>query len=163
MTNDIESPRLIYIHGLQGTSQGVKANLLRELFPDMVIPDFSGSLQERMAQLVAILGEEGRWKMVGSSFGGLMAVLYACQRPERVERLVLLAPALIWPDFAASSPAPVTIPTVIYHGRQDTLIPAEALRPLAEALFPNLEFHLVDDDHGLYQTAQAINWRKLLG
>lgn len=154
--------RRLYIHGLMGTSQGEKATLLRRLFPDMTIPDFSGSLQERMAQLEAVVGVEGQWLIVGSSFGGLMAALFTCQHPERVERLVLLAPALVWPDFATALPSPVDVPTIIYHGNQDTLIPAAALRPLAEAVFTDLEFHLVEDDHGLYQTAHSLDWSKLL-
>lgn len=39
-----------------------------------------------------ILGEE-RLLLVGHSFGGLLAALYAAEFPERVDRLVLLAPA----------------------------------------------------------------------
>lgn len=153
---------LIFLHGLDGSSQGVKARLLRGLFPEILTPDFSGSLEERMAQLAGIVGETQGWVMVGSSFGGLMAALYACRRPEQVSKLVLLAPALIWPDFAASPPAPVSMPVVIYHGRRDALIPLSAVRGLAEQVFTNLDFHAVDDDHGLYQTVHAIDWQAIL-
>lgn len=45
----------IYIHGLMGSSRGFKAGILRGLFPDMVIPDFGGALQERMMALDAVL------------------------------------------------------------------------------------------------------------
>ncbi|MHC4217958.1 MAG: alpha/beta fold hydrolase [Planctomycetota bacterium] len=44
---------------------------------------------ERMRQL---LGEE-RLILIGHSFGGLLAALYAAEFPQRVEKLVLLAPA----------------------------------------------------------------------
>jgi len=37
--------RLIFIHGLEGSSQGVKATLLRGLFPGILTPDFRGSLE----------------------------------------------------------------------------------------------------------------------
>lgn len=153
---------ILFIHGLEGTSQGVKASLLRQIFPGMQTPDFSGSLQERLRLLYAILGEEKGWKLIGSSLGGLMAALFACERPEQVEKLILLAPALILPEFAASPPAPVDVPTVIFHGSRDQLIPLAAVRPLAEAVFRKLSFRVVDDDHGLYQTVHAIDWRALL-
>lgn len=154
--------RLIFIHGLEGTSQGVKATLLRQLFPGMQTPDFSGSLDERMRLLFSILGDRTGWKLIGSSLGGLMAALFACQRPHQVERLILLAPALILPEFAASPPEPVDVPTVIYHGSRDQLIPLAAVRPLAEAVFRNLSFREVDDDHGLYQTVHRIDWQTLV-
>lgn len=153
---------LVFIHGLEGTSQGVKASLLRRLFPGMLIPDFSGNLEARMAHLTTLLGDQSGWRLVGSSFGGLMAALFACQRPHQVDRLVLLAPALIWPDFANQPPAPVAVPTVIFHGTQDMLIPLEQVRRLAEGVFTNLDFHSVEDDHGLYQTVHSIDWTKLL-
>ena len=153
---------LIFLHGLEGTSQGTKATLLRSLYPDMLIPDFSGSLEERMATLKPTLGDREVWTIVGSSFGGLMAALFACQRPAQVRKLVLLAPALILPQFASSNPAPVDIPTIIYHGRQDQIVPLEPTYRLAHQIFRNLIFHEVDDEHGLYKTVFEINWPLLL-
>ena len=41
----VDAARLIFIHGLEGTSQGVKATLLRGLFPGLLAPDFPGSLR----------------------------------------------------------------------------------------------------------------------
>lgn len=154
--------RLIFLHGLEGSSQGVKASLLRGLFPGMLTPDFNGGLDERMQALSAWLGEETGWTIVGSSFGGLMGVLFTCQRPAQVRRLVLLAPALVWPDFASAPPAPVDTPTVLYHGLRDAIVPLEPVRRLAQQVFENLELHVVDDDHGLYQTVHAIDWPALL-
>ena len=153
---------LIFLHGLMGSSQGVKATLLRKIFPHILTPDFSGSLEERMSALDEILAGESGWKIVGSSFGGLMAALFACQHPDQVDRLVLLAPALIWPDFAASPLAPVEVPVVIYHGSRDELIPLATARELAERIFPNLSFNVVDDDHGLFQTVHALDWPAIL-
>ena len=155
--------KLIFIHGLEGSSQGVKATLLRGLFPGMLTPDFSGSLDERMSSLNTILGDAGGWTIAGSSFGGLMGALFTCRRPQQVERLILLAPALVWPDFAGTPPAPVSVPTTIYHGSRDEIVPLEPVRLLAEQVFLNLTFHVVDDDHGLYQTVHAIDWKALLG
>ena len=153
---------LIFIHGLMGSSQGFKATLLRRLFPHILTPDFEGPLEARMARLTTLLSSQKGWVIIGSSFGGLMGALFTCQHPEQVDRLILLAPALIWPDFAQSPPPPVSVPTVVYHGRKDNLIPLERVRPLAEQVFRNLTFHVVDDDHGLHKTVQAIDWPALL-
>ncbi|MBN2501342.1 MAG: hypothetical protein JXB38_11235 [Anaerolineales bacterium] len=153
---------ILFIHGLEGSSQGVKASLIRENFPGALIPDFSGSLEERMAKLEPILETRDDWVVAGSSFGGLMAALYTCARPNKVRKLVLFAPALIWPDFAANPPGPVDVPTVVYHGTQDALIPVAVVRSLAEAVFTNLDFRIVDDDHGLYKTVHEIDWEDLL-
>lgn len=153
---------MMFLHGLEGTSQGVKANLLRGLFPEILIPDFSGDLETRMSALEKILGAQRGWILIGSSFGGLMAALFACQHPEQVQRLILLAPALIWPDFASQPPRPIDVPTLIYHGRQDHLVPIDMVQPLAKQVFNHLEFHAVDDDHGLYKTVHSLDWKAIL-
>jgi pimeloyl-ACP methyl ester carboxylesterase len=122
-----------------------------------------------MAALTAILGEQTGWTLVGSSFGGLMAALFAVQRPAQARRLVLLAPALIWPDFASryaappgEAAAPLEVPTLIYHGCRDEIIPLAAVRPLAQRAFHNLDFREVDDDHGLHKTVHELDWRTIL-
>jgi len=154
---------LIFIHGLMSSSQGFKATMLRGLFPDMLTPDFAGSLEERMAQLVPILANRSGWVIIGSSMGGLMGVLFTCQHPQQVQKLILLAPALPWPGFADHPPAPVSVPTVVYHGRRDTVVPLGPVRALCKQVFINLTFHAVDDDHRLRETAQAIDWPSLVG
>ena len=158
----IDQNRLIFIHGLMGSSSGVKATLLREKFPEILTPDFEGSLDERMERLRQILGDKTGWTLIGSSFGGLMASLFTCEYPHQVKKLVLLAPALIWPDFAESTPEPVSVPSVVFHGTRDELIPIERSQELAEQVFLNLVFNAVDDDHGLYNTVHALNWETLL-
>ena len=160
--HDPTNRRLIFIHGLLSSGQSYKANLLRGYFPDILTPDFEGSLEERMAQLEPILSDRSGWVIIGSSFGGLMGAMFTCQHPEQVRQLILLAPALIWPDFAQSPPGPVSVPTVVYHGLRDELIPLDLVRPLAKGIFTDLTFHAVDDDHGLKATAQAIEWPSLV-
>lgn len=158
-----KASQLIFIHGLEGSSRGVKATLLRGLFPGILTPDFRGSLAERMQQLEAILqAQTASWTLVGSSFGGLMAAMYTCHHPGRVRKQVLLAPALVWPDFARQRPEPVPVPTVVYHGSRDQIVPLAPVRNLAEQVFTTLDFRVVDDDHGLYQTVHDIDWTELL-
>ena len=156
-----ETP-ILFIHGLMSSSQGIKAVMLRGLFPHILIPNFEGALDERMAQLAPILADGSDWTIIGSSMGGLMGAIFACQHPQQVQKLILLAPALIWPDFADHPPAPISTPTIVYHGRRDTVVPLEPVRVLCERVFINLTFHAVDDDPRLLETVQVINWPSLL-
>ena len=154
---------LIFIHGLYSSGHGYKARYLKHRFPSIITPDFTGSLDERMEQLNHILGERSAWNIIGSSFGGLMGAIFTCQNPQSVNRLILLAPALIWPDFVNSITGQVDVPTVIYHGRSDDVIPFELIKTLAEQVFTNLTFNEVNEGHLLHQTVQTIDWYKLIG
>lgn len=153
---------LMFIHGLASSGQGDKATFLRALFPDLLTPDFTGTLEQRLDQLVAHLNTTPDWTLIGSSFGGLMAALFACQHPGQVRRLILLAPALIWPDFVRNLPPATSVPTVIYHGRADDVVPLGPTRQVAAQLFSNLTFHEVDDTHDLHATVRTIDWPTLL-
>ena len=115
-----------------------------------------------MVQLAPILGEQAGWTIIGSSLGGLMAALWTCARPMQVRKLILLAPALHLPAFAAHRPAAIDVPVVIYHGRRDTVVPLPMVEALAERVFRQLVFHVVDDDHRLHATVQAIDWPALV-
>ncbi|MGE5798798.1 MAG: alpha/beta fold hydrolase, partial [Syntrophaceae bacterium] len=106
----------VFIHGLESSSQGVKGVFFRERYPDMIIEDFSGPLEERMEKLNRLLAGREDLILVGSSFGGLMAAIYACENEKRVKRLILLAPALHVPDFGRYRGTRVSIPVSLYHG-----------------------------------------------
>jgi pimeloyl-ACP methyl ester carboxylesterase len=153
----------IFIHGLLSSGQAYKANFLRRhFFPDLLSPDFPGTLEERMARLDDVLGDAGDLIIIGSSFGGLMAALFTCAQPQRVCKLILLAPALLWPDFADKPPSPISVPTIVYHGHQDDIVPLAPTKALAQQVFTNLHYHEVDDDHSLHATVQAIDWVNLV-
>ncbi len=66
------------------------------------------------------------------------------------------------PEFAEHLPAPVDVPTVIIHGRQDMIVPIETNRPIAEKVFRSLDYRLVNDDHRLHQTAETLDWKSLI-
>jgi len=51
---------------------------------------------------------------------------------------------------------------VVIHGTRDDVVPLEPVRALAERVFRNLSYTIVDDDHRLMKTAHEIDWRLLL-
>ena len=154
--------RILFIHGSDSNSQTYKAQVLRGIFPEIVVPDFTGPLGARMAQLEAIIGDQDDWTLIGSSLGGLMAALFTTRHPDQVRKLVLLAPALNLPEFTRHMPKPVTVPTLLIHGKKDDVVPPETARKLAKQIFPKLKYLSVDDDHRLHHTAETLDWRSLL-
>jgi hypothetical protein len=159
----MENSRIIYLHGLESSSQSGKARQFAEIFPGMVTPDFTGSFEERMAQLKPILGRKKNWTIIGSSFGGLMGTVFTCEHPTQVRKLILLAPALLRDHFAAYlNLETVSIPTVIIHGTADDVVPLEPVREIAEKLFTNLQYIVVDDGHRLQKTFGELNWEEIL-
>lgn len=159
----MENSRIIYLHGLESTSQSGKARLFAQKFPGMLTPDFIGSFEERMAQLHLILADNINWTIIGSSFGGLMGVVFALDHPTQVRKLVLLAPALMLEPLASQMDhKPVSIPTVIVHGTQDDVVPLEPVREIARKLFTNLTYYIVDDGHRLHKAFEELAWNKIL-
>jgi len=159
----LDNTKIIYLHGLESTSQSEKARRFAEKFPGMVTPDFTGSFEERMKQLKPILGRKKNWTIIGSSFGGLMGTFFTCQHPTQVRKLILLAPALLRDHFAPYlNLDPVPVPTVIVHGTADDVVPLEPVRKIAEKLFTNLKYIVVDDGHRLHKTFEELNWNEIL-
>ena len=154
--------RLLFNHGKDGSSQGFKAQFLRRRYPDLLAPDFPGDFWQRMAQLEQVIGATAGWTIIGSSLGGLMAAVFTCQHPGQVDKLVLLAPALAFLDLAQTPLPPSDAPVVVYHGRQDDVVPLETTRQVAGQLFANLEFHVVNATHDLNPLMDTINWSSLL-
>jgi len=152
----------VFIHGLDSSSRGTKGSYFRERYPQMIMEDYSGSLDERMEKLNGDLAGKENLILVGSSYGGLMAALFACRHETIVRRLILLAPALGHGDFGARFAQPALIPVVLYHGRFDDVVPAEPTRRTAARLFANLEYHLVEDDHNLHRIFPMLDWNGLL-
>ena len=154
----------IFIHGLESSNQGTKSLFFREKYPDMLIPNFEGPLEKRLDKLEKVLSGCSAIRLVGSSFGGLMAAIFAMDHSSRVERLVLLAPALslleALPDKREES---VSVPVWLYHGTADTLLPPETVIPVARKVFTDLHVHEVDDDHMLHKIFRDIPWEELVG
>ena len=108
---DPANPRVVCLHGVTGHGGGarrVAEGWLADRY--VVAPDLLGhgsspyeppwSIDEHVRLLLEAVGDEpAAW--IGHSFGGRLAFEVAARRPELVERLVLLDPAiLIDPEIA---------------------------------------------------------------
>ena len=157
-----ENSRLIYLHGSDSDSNSGKARLFREWFPGMLTPDFTGSFEERMAQLLEILSNKTGWTLIGSSYGGLMATIFALDHAAQIRKLVLLAPALLLDPLASRpQPEPVSLPTIIIHGTADDVVPLEPVRETAKRLFTDLTYIVVDDGHRLQKAVHELDWNMI--
>lgn len=153
----------VFLHGLESSNQGTKSAFFRERYPDMRIPNFSGPLKDRMEKLEKELEGENDLCIVGSSFGGLMATLFALEHEDRLERLILLAPAINLLREIPHGGDALSVPVWIFHGREDDVIPIDDVRKEAPRLFQNLRFHELDDDHSLHRRFASLEWDTLLG
>ena len=159
----MDNSSLIYLHGLESDSNSGKARQFREWFPGMLTPDFKGSFEQRMSQLQPILGDSRDWTIIGSSFGGLMGTVFTCKNPTQVRKLILLAPALLRESFGSYLELrPVSVPVTVIHGTMDDVVPLEPARGVAQSLFTNLQYIVVDDDHRLHKTLHELDWKIIL-
>ncbi|TXT55619.1 MAG: Alpha/beta hydrolase family protein [Promethearchaeota archaeon] len=156
---------------MESSGHGFKGNLFRERIPGILTPDFReyapdisyhDLLHDRMEEMIEILSKENIWKIIGSSFGGLMASLYTLQNPQKVKKLILLAPLLSVPELTPAKYDKISIPVIIFHGKNDKIIPIKKTKKRAQLLFKNLTYNLVDDDHMLHPTTESINWSEIL-
>ncbi len=163
--------KVIFIHGLVSSGDGFKGQLLRRILPGCLTPNFTPYtpykpirllFKERMEQLILILEEKTEWIIIGSSFGGLMGVLYALKYPSKVSKLILLAPYLSTPILDPKIYSPVDVPVSVFHGIYDEVVSIKRSQMLAEKLFTNLIYNKVDDDHSLKRTVKALDWKNII-
>jgi hypothetical protein len=199
---------IIYLHGFASSAQSSKATYLGSRLralgedvrvPDLNQPDFATLTVTRMLEQTRALIDESSSPVTifGSSLGGYVGVNAAAARPDRVGRLVLLAPALDFSDQGLSAPggaslsdwkrdghlmvfhygfgrmvpihyglyedarqhdamrAHVEMPILIFQGRHDTVVSPGTVERWA-ARRPNVELHLLDDDHQLTNSLGEI-------
>jgi pimeloyl-ACP methyl ester carboxylesterase len=98
---------VLYLHGFASSPDSTKARFFGERLaahgvtlatPDFNIPDFRTLTMSRMLRQLSdeIEQQGGRVSLMGSSLGAALAVLAAGHLPSAVERLVLLAPAVMF-------------------------------------------------------------------
>jgi len=103
--------RVLYLHGFASSARSSKGAFFSSKLsasgvtletPDFNEPDFSTLTITRMVEQVERdidARQPRRATLIGSSLGGFVAVLVATRRPDAIDRLVLLAPAL---DFGGN-------------------------------------------------------------
>ncbi len=159
----LDHSKIIYLHGLESTSQSGKARQFAQKFPGMLTPDFTGSFEERMNQLRPILTDKKDWTIIGSSFGGLMGAIFTLDHPTQVCKLIFLTPALMLEPFVSRPEIlPVSVPTVLIHGTLDDVVRMNPVRELAKKAFSNITYYVIDDNHRLHKAFNELDWEEIL-
>ena len=144
--------KILFLHGLESGPHGSKYQALQEIFGEILAPDCTGVSEETERLDIIqreISHEDGSFLVVGSSMGGLMALLLQKSSPEKVAGLILCAPAIHRPaakDLDLNHLPPATV----IHGRQDNVVPIESSLPFGDRLIK------VDDDHRLSNSMEEI-------
>lgn len=142
--------RVQFVHGLEGSPQGSKARVLAEHFdartPAMNTKDFDGCV----ATQAEVLAEFEPEVLIGSSFGGAVAVALL-QRGLWRGPTLLLAQAALHYDASARLPDDVTVWLV--HGQGDDIVDPDESRRLARTGTPQrVRLIEVEDDHPLHRS-----------
>jgi pimeloyl-ACP methyl ester carboxylesterase len=205
--------RVLYLHGFASSPKSSKATFFGARFaergvpfeaPDLNEPSFRTLTVSRMLEQVAErIGPPaaGPITLIGSSLGGFTAVAAAERHPDRVDRLVLLAPALdfngnrmrelgdrgledwrdtgelnvfhyaygrvcpvgyeLYADARRYAPmnASLSQPIQVFQGRRDESVDPDTVEQWSAAR-PNVELHMLDDDHQLTASLDYI-WREM--
>ena len=81
-------------------------------------PAFVAALLDELGARVCI--DESRVYAAGFSNGGAMALLLACELPERMAAVASVAGAVLEPGCSGDTPP---VPTIAFHGLDDTAVP----------------------------------------
>lgn len=130
--NKRQPMKLLFLHGLESGPRGSKCQALEQVFGDVLAPDCSGIADERQRLAIIrrrISAATSPFLVVGSSMGGLMALLLQQAQPQAVAGLVLCAPAL-HRGAAHNLDFDHLPPTRVIHGRADTVVPLAVSLPL---------------------------------
>ena len=151
---------LVWAHGLWGSPNGSKVTAIRESGIEVISPDFNEMELIDRVELLKETIEIGDVVLAGSSWGGLACALTAMQIPEKLKGLLLLAPALHYPESPNDEPekliAPDSVPVTIIHSTTDDIVPISASKNYIERSGNNVQLIEVEDNHVLENSIELI-------
>ena len=151
---------LVWAHGLWGSPNGSKVTAIRESGIEVISPDFNEMELIDRVELLKETIEIGNVVLAGSSWGGLACALTALQKPEKLKGLLLLAPALHYPESPNDEPekliAPDSVPVTIIHSTTDDIVPISASKNYIERSGNNVQLIEVEDNHVLEDSIELI-------
>ena len=151
---------LVWAHGLWGSPNGSKITAIRKSGIKVIAPDFNEMELIDRVELIEETIEAGGFVLVGSSWGGLACALAAQRKPDKIKGLLLLAPALHFPEPPNGNPenlrAPDDIPVVIIHSITDDIVPISASKDYLERSKDNVKLIEVEDSHVLENSIELI-------
>ena len=151
---------LVWAHGLWGSPNGSKVTAIRESGVEVISPDFNEMELIDRVELLKETIEIGNVVLAGSSWGGLACALTAMQIPEKLKGLLLLAPALHYPESPNDEPekliAPDSVPVTIIHSTTDDIVPISASKNYIERSGNNVQLIEVEDNHVLENSIELI-------
>lgn len=151
---------LVWAHGLWGSPNGSKVTAIRESGIEVISPDFNEMELIDRVELLKETIEIGNVVLAGSSWGGLACALTAMQIPEKLKGLLLLAPALHYPESPNDEPekliAPDNVPVTIIHSTTDDIVPISASKNYIERSGNNVQLIEVEDNHVLENSIELI-------
>jgi alpha-beta hydrolase superfamily lysophospholipase len=157
--------RVIFCHGLESGPHGSKYEAMKAAGLPVVALDGQGkSLSERLrAVLQEARGASGPCVLVGSSYGGAVALLAAkaLERERRAPKAVVLcAPALHLEETPLDANPPLLVaPMIILHGSGDDVVPAAVsvkYAQRAEAAGHTVDLQILADDHRLSRSLRHL-------
>jgi uncharacterized protein len=160
----------LYLHGFASGANSRKANFFLDRYAQqgvqLIVPDFNAggftdfTISRQLAQAASHLTDEPV-TLIGSSLGGWVSLLLAEKYPQ-IERLILLAPALGFPQPWLSRLDPASLETwqtegswPVYHYIEKREIPLaynfvldaqQYLQTEFQRSLPTLIFHGINDE-----------------
>ena len=136
-----------FIHGLEGSPKGAKSVYLQDRYETTILAmdtsDFAACVAQQQRELERFMPDV----LVGSSFGGAVALKLVQQGAHRGPTL-LLAPAAA--NFQVARELPPDVSVTIVHGTADDIIDVGDSRVLARSGSPGrVQLIETDDSHRL--------------
>lgn len=148
----IKNNVIYFAHGMESGPWGTKikalAKVAERLGFDVESPDYTSTMDadERVDMLLNLNPKANEnLVLVGSSMGGYVSTV--ASEKIKPQGLFLLAPAFYIPIFKHQDPKPYALESLIIHGWNDEIIPAENIIRFSQTYKTAL--YLVDSNHVL--------------